>query len=105
MKNQKAFTILLILNIFYSLALLFYPMMLIGAAFSSGAPIDPALRGYVNAYLLIIVSYPLGPILSYFCWMFYKRLYFKRAYVMANLPLLWVIAFIIIEFLLQRTHS
>ncbi|MCM3041458.1 hypothetical protein M3201_17330 [Paenibacillus motobuensis] len=105
MKNQTAFTILLTLNILYGLTLLIYPMMLIGAAFSAGAPIDPALKWYANAFLLIIVSYPLGPILSYFCWMFYKRLSFRWAYVMANLPLLWVLAFIIIEFLLQRTHS
>ncbi|WP_256872174.1 hypothetical protein [Paenibacillus sp. 79R4] len=38
MKNQKAFTILLILNIFYSLTLLLYPMMLILLPFQVMVP-------------------------------------------------------------------
>ncbi|MNJ57989.1 hypothetical protein D3C77_536010 [compost metagenome] len=105
MKNPNAFTILLILNILYGLTLLLYPMMLIGAAFSSGGPIDPSLKRYADAFVLIIMSYPLGPLLSYFCWLFYKRLSFKWAYVVANLPLLWVLALWICHSLLQKTHS
>jgi len=105
LKNPTACTILFILNFLYSLTLLLYPMMFIGAAFSAGAPIEPALKGYANAFTLIIISYPLGPILSYFCWLFYKRLSFKWAYVMANLPLLWVLALWICHSLLQNPPS
>ncbi|WP_068779218.1 hypothetical protein [Paenibacillus sp. GM2] len=105
MKNQKAFTILLILNIFYSLTLLLYPMMLIIVAFSGDGPGNSPANRFIGAFAIIMMSYPLGPLLSYFCWLFYKRLSFKWAYVMANLPLLWVIVIAIVIFLIQNTRS
>ncbi|BFH59734.1 MULTISPECIES: hypothetical protein [Paenibacillus] len=92
MKNPTAFTILLILNILYGLTLLLYPFMLIIVAFSFD---DPAASKnlLVYAYTLILISYPLGPLLSYLCWLFYNRFSFKWAYVTANLPLIWILAF------------
>ncbi|GIO32634.1 MULTISPECIES: hypothetical protein [Paenibacillus] len=92
MKNRTAFTILLILNILYGLTLLLYPFMLIIVAFSFDDPAG-AHNGFVYTYVAILLSYPLGPLLSFICWFFYHRFAFKRAYATANLTLLWVIAF------------
>ncbi|WMT41220.1 hypothetical protein RE628_00960 [Paenibacillus sp. D2_2] len=96
MKNPKAFSILLSLNILYGLSLLLYPVMLIIVAFSGDGPSSRTLHWSDYAFAIILISYPLGPLLSYFCWLFYKYTSIKWAYITANLPLLWVLALVIL---------
>lgn len=103
MKNQKAFVILLILNIVYGLTLLVYPLMLVLAAFSVD---DPTAGDHLISYIFvyIMMSYPLGVFISWSCWYFYHRYAFKKAYIIANFMLLWP-AVLVVSSLIQSAFS
>lgn len=103
MKNQKAFVILLILNIVYGLTLLVYPLMLVLTAFSLDEPTaGDHLISYIFVY--IMMSYPLGVFISWSCWYFYHRYAFQKAYIIANFMLLWPAA-LVVSLLIQSAFS
>lgn len=94
MKNPTAFAILLTLNILYGLTLFLYPIMLYMSVFLFDAPSSYHYWGsYAIAFT--IMSYPLWPILSLLCWVFYHRSSYTWAYIIANLALVWLLVLIL----------
>ncbi|MDT9720977.1 hypothetical protein QVE09_18920 [Paenibacillus sp. ClWae2A] len=96
LKNEKVAHRLILFNGIYAITLLPYPFVLMMSlymyAYSHSS--DQELLEIVTAGLM--ATYPIGVLVSFICWVFYHYGKYKWAMVIANLFLVWLVAFLIV---------
>lgn len=91
MRNQKAFSIMLSLTIFYGITLIPWFFVWMASFFMFD---DPKMEGNVPAMalFLMIQLYPLPVIVaSIVGWLCYARRKFKRSYQVIAIPIIWAL--------------
>ncbi|MCK6077914.1 hypothetical protein KZX70_23975 [Paenibacillus silvae] len=88
LKNQKVAHWLILFNGIYAITLLPYPVFFIFGLYSQMGSKQGGIEYWIYALLL---SYPIGVLLSLFCWLFYHFGKYKTAIAVANLFLIWLV--------------
>nr|WP_186323002.1 hypothetical protein [Paenibacillus xylanexedens] len=88
LKNQKVAHWLILFNGIYAITLLPYPVFFIFGLYSQMGSKQGGIEYWIYALLL---SYPIGVLLSLFCWLFYHFGKYRTAIAVANLFLIWLV--------------
>ncbi|PZT55598.1 hypothetical protein DN757_10970 [Paenibacillus silvae] len=88
MKNQKVAQWLILFNGIYAITLLPYPVFFFIGLYKQVGSYQGGNEYWIYALLL---SYPIGVLLSLFCWMFYHFGKYRTAIAVANLFLIWLV--------------
>lgn len=88
LKNQKVAHWLILFNGIYAITLLPYPVFFIFGLYSQMGSKQGGIEYWIYTLLL---SYPIGVLLSLFCWLFYHFGKYKTAIAVANLFLIWLV--------------